>query len=173
MLCCYCLPPGLLHVLGAFGSLSQSHISPLNRYEIVCEGDLACTFSQMKSMNIFSVYLQSGVPRHFLWIYCDLNIELHCFHVYTCQCWPQTLSAVCRNMDICDVFTLCPLGKIYKGFRWVTVSWINSWGASHGTDLVCWWYSVSVPKKRLRLWHQMASSNFCLNQSRFQGSLSK
>ena len=27
MLCCHCLPPGSLHVLGAFGSLSMIHIS--------------------------------------------------------------------------------------------------------------------------------------------------
>ena len=30
-------------------------------------GYLACTFSQMKSINMFSVFLQSGVTRHFLW----------------------------------------------------------------------------------------------------------
>ena len=30
---------------------------------------LACTFIQMKSINMFSMFLQSGVvPRHFLWI---------------------------------------------------------------------------------------------------------
>ena len=36
-------------------------------YQIVCMRYLACTFSQMKYINMFSMYLQSGVPRHFLW----------------------------------------------------------------------------------------------------------
>ena len=28
---------------------------------------LACIFSQMKSINMFSMFLQYGAPRHFLW----------------------------------------------------------------------------------------------------------
>ena len=71
MLRCHCLPPGSLHVLGAFGSLSKSHISPgishLKWHKIVCMRYLACAFSQMKSTDMFSMYLQSGVPRHFIW----------------------------------------------------------------------------------------------------------
>ena len=42
-------------------------ISHLKWYKIVCMRYLACTFSQMKSINMFSMFLQSGVPRHFLW----------------------------------------------------------------------------------------------------------
>ena len=49
-------------------------------------------------------------------IYCGLNIELHCFHVYVCQCWPQTLATIRRNMGIWDVFMLHPPRKIYLGF---------------------------------------------------------
>ena len=58
-------------------------ISHIKWHKIVCMRYLACTFSQMKSTDMFSMYLQSGVPRHFIWcFYCGLNIELHCFHVY-------------------------------------------------------------------------------------------
>ena len=40
----------------------------LNWHKIVCMRYLACTFGQMKSINVFSMYLQkSGVPRHFLY----------------------------------------------------------------------------------------------------------
>ena len=35
-------------------------------YKIVCVRYLACKFSQMKSISMFSMFLQSGVPRHFL-----------------------------------------------------------------------------------------------------------
>ena len=44
-------------------------ISHLKSYGIVCRVYLACTFSQMKSINTFSMFLQSGVPRHFLGIF--------------------------------------------------------------------------------------------------------
>ena len=72
--------------------------------------DFACTFSQMKCINMFSLYLQSGVPRHFPWrLICGLNIEPHCFHVHVPvrQCWPRTLVMICRNMGIWDVLMLC------------------------------------------------------------------
>ena len=42
-------------------------ISHLKWHKIVCMRYLACTFSQMKSTDMFSMYLQSGVPRHFIW----------------------------------------------------------------------------------------------------------
>ena len=52
-----------------WGHLGHFHraISHLNWYKMVCIRYLACTFSQMKSNNMFSMFLQSGVPRHFLW----------------------------------------------------------------------------------------------------------
>ena len=42
-------------------------ISHLKWHKIVYMRYLACTFSQMKSTDMFSMYLQSGVPRHFIW----------------------------------------------------------------------------------------------------------
>ena len=39
----------------------------LKWYKIVCMRYLACTFIQMKSIDMFSTFLQSGVPIHFLW----------------------------------------------------------------------------------------------------------
>ena len=52
-----------------WGHLGHFHraISHLKWYKIVCMRYLACTFSQMKSINTFSMCLQSGVPRHFVW----------------------------------------------------------------------------------------------------------
>ena len=80
MLCCHCLPPGSLHVLGAFGSLSYH----LKWYKIVCMRYLACTFSQMKSINMFSMFLQCGVPRHFL--NGDLLRFEHITSLFSCLC---------------------------------------------------------------------------------------
>ena len=45
----------------------QRAISHLKGHKIVCMRYLACAFSQMKSTDMFSMYLQSGVPRHFIW----------------------------------------------------------------------------------------------------------
>ena len=42
-------------------------ISHLMWYKIVCMRCLDCIFSQMESTNKFSMFLQSGVPKHFLW----------------------------------------------------------------------------------------------------------
>ena len=52
-----------------WGHLGHFHraISHLKWYKSVCLRYLASTFSQMKSINTFSMFLQSGVPRHFLW----------------------------------------------------------------------------------------------------------
>ena len=62
-LCCHqvhCMYWGHLgHFYGA--------IYHLKWYKTVCMTYLACTFSQIKSINMFSIYLQYGVPRHFLW----------------------------------------------------------------------------------------------------------
>ena len=44
----------------------QRAISHLKWHKIVCMRYLACAFSQMKSTDMFSMYLQSGVPRHFI-----------------------------------------------------------------------------------------------------------
>ena len=52
-----------------WGHLGHFHraISHLKWYKIVCIRYLACIFSQMKSVHMFSMFLQSGVPGHFLW----------------------------------------------------------------------------------------------------------
>ena len=34
---------------------------------MVCMEDLACNFSRNKSANMFSMYLQSGVPNYIIW----------------------------------------------------------------------------------------------------------
>ena len=101
------------------GHLGHFHraISHFKWYKIVCMRYLACTFSHMKSINMFSMFFAIWSSHWFpVEIYCSLNIQLHCFHVYVCQCWPQNLVAICRNMGIYDVFMLCPPGKIYLGF---------------------------------------------------------
>ena len=52
-----------------WGHLSHFHraISHLEGHKIVCMRYVACTFSQMKSIDKFSMYLQSGIPRHVIW----------------------------------------------------------------------------------------------------------
>ena len=52
-----------------WGHLGHFHraISHLKLYKMFFKKYLACTFSQIKSINMFSMFLQSGVPRHFLW----------------------------------------------------------------------------------------------------------
>ena len=52
-----------------WGHLGHFHIaiSHLKSYKIVCMRYLASECSQMKSINMFSMFFQSGVPRHFLW----------------------------------------------------------------------------------------------------------
>ena len=52
-----------------WGHLGHFHraTSHLKWYKIVCMRYLTCTFSQMKSINMVAMFLQSGVPRHFLW----------------------------------------------------------------------------------------------------------
>ena len=104
--------------------------------------DLTCTFSQIKSFNMFSMYLQSGVSRNFpLKIQCGLNIEPNCFHINICHCWPQTLVAICRNMGIWDVFTLCSPGKIYLGFILLKsfISQGKAWFILQIHGYGCWW----------------------------------
>ena len=54
MLCCHCLPPGSLHVRH-FGHFHRA-ISYLQWYKIVRIRYLACTFSQMKSINMFYMF---------------------------------------------------------------------------------------------------------------------
>ena len=67
---------------------------------------IACTFSQMQSTHVFHVFEIWNSQTFPLVIYCGLNIEPHCFHVYVYQCWPQTLAAMCRTMGIWEVFML-------------------------------------------------------------------
>ena len=56
-------------------------LSHLKWYKIVCMRYLACTFSQMKSItgNMFSMYLQSGVPRYFFWRFIAVTQNLTVF----------------------------------------------------------------------------------------------
>ena len=94
----------------------QRAISHLKWHKIVCMRYLACAFSQMKSTDMFSMYLQSGVPRHFIWWFIAVEHKTSLFSCFVCQCWPQTLATICRNMGIWDVFMLHPPRKIYLVF---------------------------------------------------------
>ena len=83
--------------------------SHLNWYKMVCVRDLVLTISQMKFLTCLPCVANLGHLK----IYCTLNTEPHCFHVYVYQCSPQTLVAICWNMGICNVFMMCPPGKIW------------------------------------------------------------
>ena len=66
MWCFHFLPPGALQVLGHL-SLFHRGISLLNWYRMIGIGDFLYRFIQIKSMNMFYMYLQSGLSRHFHW----------------------------------------------------------------------------------------------------------
>ena len=99
------LPPGSLHVLGGLELFSWKHFS-LNWCKMMCNGNLAYALIHIKYKNIFPMYLQLGVPRHFylLEIYCCFNIKSHYFYGCVCRRFSQSLAAICGNMGICDVF---------------------------------------------------------------------
>ena len=61
-----------------WGHLGHFHrvISHSKWYKIVFVRYLACKFSQMKSINMFSMFLQSGVPRHFLRIESTMTMSM-------------------------------------------------------------------------------------------------
>ena len=106
--------------LGDF-CLCHRAISHSNWYQMVGMGDLACKFSRIKSTNMFSMYLQSGVPSH-LKIYCSFKMKPHCFHACVCQRWPKTLAVTWRNIGFCDVFMLYRQGKYIRG-----LSYLETW----------------------------------------------
>ena len=45
----------------------RRNISLSKRHKIVCMRYFSCTFNQMKSINMFSMFLQAAVPKNFLW----------------------------------------------------------------------------------------------------------
>ena len=52
-----------------WGHLDHFHraISHFKWYKIIWMRYFACIFCHMKSIDMFSMFLQSGIPRHFLW----------------------------------------------------------------------------------------------------------
>ena len=107
MLCCHCLPLGLLHVLGAFGYFHKA-LSHLTWHKIVCIRYLACTFSQIKSINMFSMFLQSGFPRHFLWRFIVVwtwNLTVFMFMYINAETWVfGTFHAASARQNISGVW---------------------------------------------------------------------
>ena len=102
-----------------WGHLGHFHraISDLKWYKIVCMRYLVCTFRQMKSINMFSMFLQSGVPRHFLWKFIAVWIyNLTVFMFMYVNVDLKLLAAIRRYLGIWDVFMLRPPGKLYLGF---------------------------------------------------------
>ena len=71
---------------------------------------------------VFLVFAIGGSQVYHLKIYCGFDMEPRCFHVCVYQHWPQTPAATWRNMGFCDVFMLCPPGKIYPGLSYSTKS---------------------------------------------------
>ena len=66
-LCCVATVCHQVHCM-CWGHLGHFHraISHLKWYKMVCMRYLACISNQTKSINMLSMFLQSGVPRHFL-----------------------------------------------------------------------------------------------------------
>ena len=46
--------------------LFNRHMSLSNWYKIICIANLSCSVIDMKFTNIFSMYLQYGMARHFI-----------------------------------------------------------------------------------------------------------
>ena len=61
---CHCMSQGSLHVQGALGSLSWSHISFKLILNGLCERFILHMYS-IKCTSMFSMYLKSGDHRHF------------------------------------------------------------------------------------------------------------
>ena len=114
-----------------WGHLGHFHraISHLKWYKIVPIRYLACTFSQMKSINMFSTFLQYGVHRHFLWrfitvwiynlkvfMFMYVNVDLKLYRQYA-ETWVFEMFSCCvhqgkyilglgNSFDTCHL-TLC------------------------------------------------------------------
>ena len=71
-------------------------ISHLKWHKIVCMRYLACTFSQMKSTDIFSMYLQSGVPDI---LYGDLLRVEYRTSLFSCLCMSMLTTNSSDNMQ--------------------------------------------------------------------------
>ena len=82
-----------------WGHLGHFHraISHLVWYKIVCMRYLACTFSQMKSISMFKMFLQSGVPRHFLWRF--IAVWTYNLTVFMCICMSMLTPISSGNMQ--------------------------------------------------------------------------
>ena len=101
-----------------WGHLGLFHraIAHLKWYQMVWMGDLAGKFSAIKSTNMFSMHLQLGVPRYIIWRFIVvLTWNLTVFMFVYVNVDPLTLATTWRNMWLCDIFMLCPPGKIYLG----------------------------------------------------------
>ena len=91
MLCCHQVRCMYWEHLGHF----HRAVSHSKWYKVVCKRYLACTFSQMKSINMFSMFLQNGVPRHFLWKF----IAVWIFNLFSCLCMSMLTSNSSSNMQ--------------------------------------------------------------------------
>ena len=73
----------------------------------------------MKSMNMLSLYLQSGESRHLFSLNFNFKIYPYCLFVFVHQRCPHTLVEICRNMGICDVLRQRPPSKLHLGFMFL------------------------------------------------------
>ena len=80
----------------------------------------------------FAIWSSKTFP---LEIYYGLNILPHWFHVYACQCWPQTLAAISRHMGIWDVFCVRQ-GKYILGLGNYNIPIHSLWASSD----IMWWH---------------------------------
>ena len=98
----------------------------LNWYQMVCMGDLSHAFIRMKSTNIFFMYLQSGLSRHFHWeafslkIYCGFNKEPYSLYMCVYERCTQTLAEICRHVVFVMFSCHCRQEKYVRVFfYWV------------------------------------------------------
>ena len=101
----------------------------LNWYRMVSMGDILFRLLWIKFINMLSLYVQSRTHRaHSLMSYCSFNIWPYCSEVCGYQQSPQTLTAICRNMNICGLVSgSARYGKKYL-FHLIDVKVLSGWG---------------------------------------------
>ena len=136
-----------------WGHLSVFHraISHLNWYKMVCMEDLTRTFSRNKSTYMFYMYLQSGVPGHFLGRYIAILTKNLTVFVFMYVSVDPKLSRQYAEMWEFVIFSCC----VHQGKYIRVLSYRSKWYLNlqvTGRNLTSDWLRV--------VWHGQAYHNW-------------
>ena len=116
MRCSHCLPPGSLHALAVFDSLSQMHYSFKLIQNCLHGRFIKHIHSGQIYAYVFHILETVGARAILMKIYCGFTTELGCLYVYVYQRCPRTLAKICRKliMYICKItMYTCILNYVY------------------------------------------------------------